>query len=268
MPLRHGSIPRTSRAFERRHTLSALVAAGAVALIATARAAHAQPAAPALDPSAPGSDPLPAEAAPPPPSGPAAPPPIAPPSLVAPRPVIAAPPAEPTQSALGDQLISVEAGLASGGRVTPGGLRINGHYLYQLSDRDWFDGTVSFTFGSGRGGCFRDRQDTVICKHGLSDGTGVEISARIRRMLTPRGVFHPFAQIGLGLGLARFSGDDVSGVTFPLHGGGGLRVAVAPTIAVVVEDELELGIGSFGRGLGIEPQIAFAITAGVEFQLR
>jgi len=239
---------------------------GAAAAILSAATAHAQPAAPAPDPGP--SDPLPAEAAPPAAAGPVTPAPIEPPSSVAPRPVIETRPPEPTEGALGDQVISVEAGLASGGRVTPGGLRINGHYLYQLSERDWFDGTASFTFGSGRGGCFRDRQDAVICKHGLSDGTGVEISARIRRMLTPRGVFHPFAQIGLGVGLARFSDDDVSGVTFPLHAGGGVRVAVAPTIAVVVEDELELGIGSFGRGLGIQPQVSFGITAGVEFQLR
>jgi opacity protein-like surface antigen len=184
--------------------------------------------------------------------------------------VAAATPAEPAPSEreLGDQVVSVEAGLASGGRVTPGGLRVNGHYLYQLSERDWFDGVVGFTFGSGGGACFRDRSDAVICRHGLADGTGVELSARIRRMLTPRGAFHPFAQIGIGLGLARFSDDDVSGVTFPLHGGGGVRVAVAPTIAVVIEDELALGIGSFSRGLGTQPQFSFTFTAGVEFQLR
>ena len=34
---------------------------------------------------------------------------------------------------LGDQGIGAEVGLATGGRVTPGGLRVAGHYLYQLS---------------------------------------------------------------------------------------------------------------------------------------
>jgi len=239
------------------------LAAAFAATTAGAYALHAQPAAP-------GGDPLPAEAAAPPPVQPAPTvQPVEPPSSVAPTPVatpkpaVSAPDGEP-----GDQIVSVEAGLASGGRVTPGGLRINGHYLYQLSERDWFDGAVGFTFGSGQGACFRDRSDKVICRHGLADGTGVELSARIRRMLTPRGVFHPFAQIGIGLGLARFSDDDVSGVTFPLHGGGGVRVAVAPTIAVVIEDELALGIGSFNRGLGTQPQFSFTFTAGVEFQLR
>jgi opacity protein-like surface antigen len=243
-----------------RHLIA--LAAAFAATTAGARATHAQPATPA-----PGGDPLPAEVAPQPPAPLPA---IEPPSSVAPTPPATPERAEPAPSEgeLGDQVVSAEAGIASGGRVTPGGLRINGHYLYQLSERDWFDGVVSFTFGSGRGGCFRDRSDAVICRHGLTDGAGVELSARIRRMLTPRGVFHPFAQIGIGLGLARFSDDDVSGVTFPLHVGGGVRVAVAPTIAIVIEDEIALGIGSFSRGLGIEPQFSFAFTAGVEFQLR
>ena len=33
--------------------------------------------------------------------------------------------------------------------MTPGGLRVAGHYLYQLPTQDWFDGTASFTFGGG-----------------------------------------------------------------------------------------------------------------------
>jgi hypothetical protein len=178
------------------------------------------------------------------------------------------PVSSPPDDEIGDQGISAELGLATGGRVTPGGLRISGHYFYQVSDRDWFDGAVSFTFGSGRAACFRDRADALVCDHGLADGTGVEISASIRRLFAPQGAFRPFARAGVGLGLVRFVDDDVSGVTIPLHGGGGMRVGVAPSIAVVAEGDLTLGFGGFGRGLGLEPQLGFAITAGVEFRLR
>jgi opacity protein-like surface antigen len=147
-------------------------------------------------------------------------------------------------------------------------LRITGHYLYRLSYDDWFDGAAEFTFGSGRARCFRDRQDAVVCNHGLSDGAGVEFSARIRRMFTSRGAFRTYGQVGLGVGLARFGDDGVSGFTVPLHAGGGIRVEVSPTVAIVVEDQLELGIGVFGRGIGLAAELGFAITAGAEFQLR
>lgn len=180
----------------------------------------------------------------------------------------ATPPPSPPEDEIGDQVISAELGLATGGRVTPGGLRVLGHYLYQLSERDWFDGAVSFTFGSGRAACFRDRGDAVVCDHGLADGTGVELSASIRRLFVPQGAFHPFARAGVGFGLARFADDDVSGATIALHGGGGVRVNVAPSIAVVGGGGLAIGFGGFGRGLGFEPQLGLAVTAGVEFRLR
>src|SRR5688572_11595198 len=67
---------------------------------------------------------------------------------------------------IGDQLIAAELGVAVGGRVTPGGLRVSGHYLYQLTEQDWFDGTASFTFGGGDAECFRNRDDEFLCDHG------------------------------------------------------------------------------------------------------
>ena len=236
-------------------------------VLVTLGAAHAvagaQPAGSASDPPAPADPAAPAaESTPPPATAPD-------PSLFAPPP--ASPPpatASPADEDVGDQEISAELGLATGGRVTPGGLRIAGHYLYQLSSRDWFDGTASFTFGSGSAACYRDRSDAVVCDHGLTDGSGVEISASIRRWLPPRDAFRPFARAGVGLGLARFADDDVSGFTVVLHGGGGVRVGVTPSIAVVAEGDLALGLGSFNRGLGLEPQLGLVITAGVEFRLR
>ncbi len=169
---------------------------------------------------------------------------------------------------LGDQAIAAQLGLATGGRLTPGGLRVTGHYLYQLSGRDWFDGTASFTFGSGRAACFRDRTDQVACDHGLADGAGVEAIGAVRRMFAPQGAFRPYARLGVGLGLARFADDEVSGVTIAAHGGGGVRVKVAPSIAIVGEADVMLGFGSFNRGIGTEAQLGLAITAGVEFRLR
>ena len=183
-------------------------------------------------------------------------------------PVSAATTAPDSDDDLGDQGISAELGLAGGGRVTPGGLRIAGHYLYQLSDLDWFDGAASFTFGSGTAACFRDRMDAVVCDHGLADGTSVEISASVRHMFAPQGAFRPFGRVGVGIGLARFGGDDVSGVTVPAHAGGGVRAKLAPSIAVVAEGELALGFGSFNRGLGSQIQFGLAVTAGAEFRLR
>lgn len=180
----------------------------------------------------------------------------------------AATPDEARDDEIGDQAVAAELGLAGGGRVTPGGLRIVGHYLYQLSERDWFDGAATFTFGSGRAACFRDRMDARICSHGIGDGVEVEVAAGIRRVFAPQGAFRPFARVALGVGLVQFGDDDVSGVALTLHGGGGVRVKVAPAIAVLAEGDLALGLGSFSNGVGGEPQLGLAVTAGVEFRLR
>jgi hypothetical protein len=168
----------------------------------------------------------------------------------------------------GDQGISVVLGMASGGRVTPGGLRVAGHYLYRLSDRDWFDGAATFVFGSGDAACFRDRQDDVVCRHGLTGGTGVEISARIRHMLSRRGIFQPFLHGGIGLGVAQFSDDELTGFTVPLHVGGGLRANISRSFALLFHDDVTLGLGFYGRGLGAEPLYGFAISLGAEFRLQ
>ncbi len=169
---------------------------------------------------------------------------------------------------IGDQAIAAETGIAGGGRVTPGGLRVAGHYLYQLSETDWFDGTAAFTFGGGGAACFRDRMDTAVCDHGFVDGRGVEITAAVRRVFAPQNGFRPFARIGIGLALVQFADDSVSGITIPLHFGGGIRARVAPSIAVIAQGDLMLGIGRFGSDLGTQRQIGVAFTAGAEFRLR
>jgi hypothetical protein len=169
---------------------------------------------------------------------------------------------------IGDQGIGGGIGLAGGGRSTAGGLRITGHYLYQLAEHDWFDGIASFTFGGGDAGCFRDRSDAVVCQHGLAAGGSLEVAAGVRRYFAAQGQFRPFARAAVGISLVRFSADDLTGIAIPLHAGAGLRVRVSPAIAVIALADATLGLGLFGRGLGGEPQLGLAVTAGAEFRLR
>ncbi len=174
---------------------------------------------------------------------------------------------------LGDQGVGAMTGLATGGRVTAGGVRVSGHYLYQLSDKDWFDGTAAFTIGGGDRACSRDRsaadqRDVMTCDHGIADGAAVEIAAGVRRMFAGQGAFRPFARAAIGISYTRFATDDVSGVAFPLHLGGGVRAKVSEGVALVAITELTLGLGRFGRGLETEPQLGLAVTAGAEFRLR
>jgi hypothetical protein len=170
-------------------------------------------------------------------------------------------------SVMSDQLIGASLGVAGGGRVTPGGLRITGHYLYQLTDHDWFDGTAAFTFGSGEPACFRDRRDDLLCDHSLVDGFGAELGANVRRYLDFNGQFWPYAKLGIGVAIVRFADDDVTGFAVPLHAGGGMRVALSAGLALTVEAMLDLGLGGFTRGLGLEPQLGASLSAGVEFGL-
>ncbi|HEY5933116.1 MAG TPA: hypothetical protein VIU61_00695 [Kofleriaceae bacterium] len=169
---------------------------------------------------------------------------------------------------MGDQGIGAAMGIAAGGRVTPGGLRISGHYLYQLSNDDWFDGTASFTFGGGDAACFQDRMAVTQCGHDFNDGNAIELAAGVRRMFAARGTFRPFARAAVGLSFVRFRNDDVTGLAIPVHLGGGVRARVAPGLAVVGQAVVMFGFGGFGRGLGAEPQLGMAVTAGAEFQLR
>ncbi|HET9988422.1 MAG TPA: hypothetical protein VFQ65_07875 [Kofleriaceae bacterium] len=179
--------------------------------------------------------------------------------------MVQAPPVAPPD--MSDQAIGASLGAASGGRVTAGGLRVAGHFLYQLSGRDWFDGTADFTFGRGGAACFRDRTDVFLCDHGLADGGSIELEAAVRHFLGGQGQFWPFVLGGVGLRGVDFSADSVSGFALALHAGGGLRASVSPGVAITAQGELELGFGAFNHTLGIEPQLGVAITAGVEFRL-
>jgi hypothetical protein len=177
-----------------------------------------------------------------------------------------------------DQAIGASLGAAIGGRTTPGGLRIAGSYLYKLAhyresrSQDWFDGTVAFTFGSGAADCFRDRMDNVICDHGLADGYSVEISANVQHLFRQRYIrsnmyISPFVRGGIGVGLVRFADDDITGVSFPLHLGAGIRVLFGDTFAIIGQADFAIGIAAFNIGPGAEPQLGLNVTGGVEFRL-
>ncbi len=168
---------------------------------------------------------------------------------------------------MSDQGLGAEVGAAVGGRVTPGGLRVAGHYLYQLSDQDYFDGTATFTYGGGSAGCFRDRMNNFVCDHGLASGGGVEVAAGVRRFFGGRDQFWPFARAGVGLAIVRYQNDSVTGLAIPVHVGGGVRAAVSDGIAIVGEGALDIGFGVFNHSLGLQPQVGVAITAGAEFRL-
>lgn len=167
-----------------------------------------------------------------------------------------------------DQSVGGQLGIAGGsGGVTPGGFRVSGHYLYRLSEQDWFDGAASFTFGSGGAECFRDRMDDVVCDHGFAEGRGVEVIAAVRRYFGAQGQFVPYAKLGVGISIVRFSDDDVTGVALPIHAGGGVRANVSEQVAITASGELIAGLGRFNRGIGTEAQFGIAILAGAEFRL-
>ncbi len=169
---------------------------------------------------------------------------------------------------LGDQAIGVDVGVAAGGDFTPGGLKVSGHYLYQLSQTDWFDGTAGFTFGGGGRGCEEGEMGTLACDHSIGDGNAVELSAIVRRVFAPRGAYRPFALAGVGVSMVRYAGDDLTGVAFPVRLGGGLRTSLSPSVSLVTQADVMVGIGAYGRGLGVEPLIGMSVSAGAEFRLR
>ena len=165
------------------------------------------------------------------------------------------------------QLLGANLGLEAGGEVTPGGLRLGGSYIYRLTDEDWLDSSVGFTFGSGDPRCFRDRQNDVVCDHGIASGFSAEAAFAIRRDFALRDRFRPFARVGLALRLIGFGNDEVIGVGLPVLASGGVRARVHPAVSVVSMVDVRVGWSIFNRGLGAEAHASFALSAGVEFDI-
>jgi hypothetical protein len=183
-------------------------------------------------------------------------------------PTAAVPPPAPTVPDVADREIGGLLGVASGSRTTPGGLRIGGRYLYQLTDDDWFDGDVAFTFGGGGAACFRDRADNFVCDHGLLDGVAGELGAGVRRFFSGNEGFRPYVRLGAAARVVRFGADNVTGFEIPISAGAGVRVRVSDDVSVGGEAALELGPGWLGHGLGLEFERGFAIGAVAEIALR
>ena len=183
-------------------------------------------------------------------------------------PVAAVPPPAPTLPDVADREIGGLLGVASGSRTTPGGLRIGGRFLYQLTDDDWFDGDVAFTFGSGDAACFRDRSDVFVCDHGLADGFAGELGAGVRRFFAGNDGFRPYVRLGASARVFRFGADGVTGFEVPISAGAGIRVRVSDDVAVGGEAAIEAGPGWLGHGLGLEFERGFAIGALAEIALR
>lgn len=165
------------------------------------------------------------------------------------------------------QLLAGHLGLAAGGRTSPGGLEIGGSYLYRLTESDWLDGGVGFTFGSGSAACFTDRDGEVLCDHGLLKGFSAEVSAAVRREFPGQGKFTPYARLGLGVRLVSFGDDDVKGAAFPVILGGGVRSQVAERVAVFGGADLRAGVGLLTGDVGVEPHLTLAVFFGAEFRL-
>ena len=170
---------------------------------------------------------------------------------------------------VGDRELGVSLGAAAGaGDVTPGGLHIAGHYLYQLSDLDWFDGSVGFTFGAGGAECFRDRADERICDHGSTDGVATEGVAGVRRFFPGQGSFRPWVRAGIGARIARFGDDDMTGFGAYLAPAAGVRARVDDQIAIGGHAALQLGAAWFTGDYGLAPQVGFGIGVSVDFALE
>ncbi len=177
-------------------------------------------------------------------------------------------PAETEEDAGGaTQEMGARIGLDVGGRVSPGGLLLSGTYLYRLSDQDWLDQSVGFTFGGRGAACFRDRSDDLLCDHGILDGFAIDAAIGLRRYLTSSDEFSPYVRAGIAFRGVVFTGDDVSGFAFPVFAAGGVRAKVAPRVSVVADAMLRTGFAIFNRGLGVEPHASFAVQAGVELVL-
>jgi len=167
-----------------------------------------------------------------------------------------------------EQEIGARLGLGAGGRVSPGGVLVAGNYLYQLAQRDWFDASVGFSFGSSSAACFRDRQDNLLCDHGVADGFGMYLAGGVRRFFMAKKEFAPYVRAGLAVRLSSYSGDSVTGFVVPLWAGGGVRARVTDGVAVVGDAMIELGGGIFSKGVGLQPHFSLAVLGGVEFALK
>jgi hypothetical protein len=168
----------------------------------------------------------------------------------------------------GVQELGARLGMVAGGRTTPGGLLLSAVYLYQMSETDWFEGGIGFSFGGGDAACFRDRDDQFVCDHGATSGLSGGISLGVRRFLGGRQRFVPFAGAGFDVRYVGFGADEVRGLALPAWLEAGARARVADGIAIAAEARYQFGVGWLDHDLGIEPQAGLVVGVGVDFRLE
>ncbi|MFH0903515.1 MAG: hypothetical protein V2A73_23040 [Pseudomonadota bacterium] len=162
------------------------------------------------------------------------------------------------------------------GDLTPGGLRVGALFLHRMTMRSWFDGEMAFTFGGDEPGCPRpsevDPGEKLVCDHGVADGFAFQLFGGGRLgLLGSAGHGSDRAQAylraGIGLHLARFAGDDLTGVAMPIWGGAGGMMPVATGVRLVGELLFFGGPAFYDRALGFEPYAGFLAQLGVEIAL-
>ena len=167
----------------------------------------------------------------------------------------------------GERELGARLGVAMGRRFTPGGVRAAGVMLYRLSDEDWFEGSMAFTFGRSRAACFTDRDGDFACDYGVIDGTAIDIVAGVRRFLPGPERFSPYLRAGVGARFLSFGGDDVRGFAIPLSAGTGVRARVNDLVAVGADVGGELGIAWLDHDLGTQSQLGIVLQGTVELWL-
>jgi len=171
----------------------------------------------------------------------------------------------------GDIALGARLGLQLGvGGATPGGLRVGGAYLHRLTEAWWFDGEASFSFGGGGTACELSPPPGEVpgCDHGLADGSGLQAIAGARWIL-PQSAdgFQPYARGGVGVGVASFGDDEVSGLAVLGQIAGGGRFHVAERISVGAEAAVFLGPAFFSDELGTVGYGGLVVQGAVEFEL-
>jgi hypothetical protein len=163
--------------------------------------------------------------------------------------------------------LGAEVGATGGGGSTPGGMRVGGRYLYRMTDHDWFDGGVHFTFGAPTTGCGRTPPDGMSCTHGVADGFSGDLTLGLRRTLPGQGAFTPFVRGGAFGRVLRFAADDVTGAALGIEAGAGVAASVSDDIAIVGSAAGFAGRGWLGRGVGGAGQLGMIVTVGAELRL-
>lgn len=158
--------------------------------------------------------------------------------------------------------LAADVGFSGGATATPGGLRVGGHYLYRLADRDWFDTTVAFTFG-GRGDACMDTADAMPCDRAITDGFAGDLALGLRRDLAPRRGFTPYLRAAAFARALRFT--DVGGFAAGGELGAGVRAPVGEQLALVAGAHAFLGARLTGDA---DRQLGMTVTVGAEIGMR